>query len=196
MSRSSGNKQRLILEQIRIVRWELVRDLLKEQSTRREFSYVQFVLGLTTVLPEGTIYDKEGPEVIHKIESFIKTYEIDMNEVLIQKLSEYKTFNQFFSRKLKPTARPIDAQNDPSVIVSAADCRLNVFHDFTQARQFWCVCISSNLFSSEQSSGSKERNLRYQSYLGHQIKRGSLVIIRPLLFSGLHLKTIIVSTPL
>jgi phosphatidylserine decarboxylase len=29
------------------------------------------------------------------------------------------------------------------VIVSAADCRLNVFHDFNQARQFWYVSISS-----------------------------------------------------
>ena len=158
--------------------------------------YVQFVLKLTTVLPEGAVYDKEGPEVIHKIQTFIKTYDIDMKQVLVENLHEYKTFNQFFARKLKPTARPIDAPDDASVIVSAADSRLNVFHDFAQARQFWYVCISSDLLSSDQNSGSKERNLRYPSYLDHQTKRGSSVKIPHFPFSGLHLKTIIASTPL
>lgn len=37
--------------------------------------------------------------------------------------SDYKCFNDFFYRKLKPTARPIAAADDPGVVVSAADCR-------------------------------------------------------------------------
>ena len=60
-----------------------------------------------------------------------------MKEVLIQNLDEYQTFNQFFSRKLKPGARKVAAPNDGSVITSAADCRLNVFPSFNIARQFW-----------------------------------------------------------
>jgi hypothetical protein len=86
---------------------------------------------------EGEIYDREGPDVVEKIQDFIKTYEVNMKEVLIPKPSDYKTFNQFFSRKLKPGARKIDSPKDASVIVSAADCRLSVFADFTTARRFW-----------------------------------------------------------
>lgn len=86
---------------------------------------------------EGKIYDQEGPDVVERIKSFIKTYEIDMKEVLLQNPSDYKTFNSFFSRKLKPTARPIASPNDHSIIVSVADCRLAVFRNFAVARQFW-----------------------------------------------------------
>lgn len=106
--------------QIRFLQWNLIRDVLKSQSIR-----------------QGQVYDQEGPDVVKRIEDFIKTYNINMKEVLIQKPSDYKTFNQFFSRKLKPGARKIAAPNDNSVIVSAADCRLNVFASFEIARQFW-----------------------------------------------------------
>lgn len=106
--------------QIRFVRWNLVRDALKAQSIR-----------------QGKVYDQEGPEVVKRIQDFIKTYEINMEEVLIQNLGEYKTFNQFFGRKLKPEARKLAAPNDDSVITSAADCRLNVFPSLDIARQFW-----------------------------------------------------------
>lgn len=41
------------------------------------------------------------------IKSFIKTYGIDMSEVAQQDLASYKTFNEFFIRKLKPDTRPI-----------------------------------------------------------------------------------------
>jgi Phosphatidylserine decarboxylase len=41
-------------------------------------------------------------------------------------LDSFKTFNEFFYRKLKPGARPIAAPEEDSVIVSCADCRLVV----------------------------------------------------------------------
>jgi len=41
------------------------------------------------------------------------------------------------SRKLKPTARPIDGPEDPSRLVSAADCRLVVFDSVTEATRLW-----------------------------------------------------------
>ena len=37
--------------------------------------------------------------------------------------ASYKCFNDFFVRRLKPSARPIAAPDNPDVIVSAADCR-------------------------------------------------------------------------
>lgn len=44
-------------------------------------------------------------------------------EALLESPSDYKCFNDFFYRKLKPAARPISAPDDPNVVVSAADCR-------------------------------------------------------------------------
>jgi phosphatidylserine decarboxylase len=52
-------------------------------------------------------------------------------------LKAYKTFNQFFARQLKPDARPPANPQDPSVVVSSADCRLTVFEDVTTATQIW-----------------------------------------------------------
>lgn len=48
-----------------------------------------------------------------------------------------QTFNDFFSRKLKPDARPAASPDDYSIIVSAADCRLTVFPTWDSARKLW-----------------------------------------------------------
>jgi len=53
--------------------------------------------------------------------------------------TDMQTFNSFFSRRLKPSARPITSAHDPSVIVSPADCRLTVFDTVDKAKQFWCA---------------------------------------------------------
>jgi len=54
-----------------------------------------------------------------QIEPFIHTHNLDTNEILMP-LNQFKSFNQFFYRELKPSARPIDAPNDPTVAVSVA----------------------------------------------------------------------------
>lgn len=59
-----------------------------------------------------------------------------MDEVLLP-LSEFKTFNEFFYRALKPGARPCSAPDDPKVIVSPADCRSVVFNHLDTAQQIW-----------------------------------------------------------
>ncbi|MCF2858942.1 archaetidylserine decarboxylase [Pseudoalteromonas sp. SMS1] len=46
------------------------------------------------------------------IKVFIKQYKIDMSEALHEDPAHYKTFNEFFTRPLKPGIRPLaDAQN-------------------------------------------------------------------------------------
>jgi len=108
---------------------------------------------------EGKIYDEEGPEVVDRINTFVKTYEISFNELLIQDPKGYKyvtskvcrfllndfaltrTFNEFFYRKLKPGARPPASPTNSNVICSVADCRLVVFNDVTAARTFWFVVL-------------------------------------------------------
>lgn len=59
-----------------------------------------------------------------------------MSEVLLP-ISEFKNFNEFFYRALKPGARPCSAPEDPRVIVSPADCRSVVFNTLDAAQAIW-----------------------------------------------------------
>ncbi|WP_026893711.1 phosphatidylserine decarboxylase [Clostridiisalibacter paucivorans] len=57
-----------------------------------------------------------------KIPQFIKTLNIDMSESLIEDISEFKTFNHFFTRKLKNSARPIN--KNKNVLISPVDGKI------------------------------------------------------------------------
>lgn len=62
-----------------------------------------------------------------KIEPFIQTYGVDSSQFLD---SNFNSFNDFFIRKLKPEARPIN--EDPNVLTMPADGRYLVFPAFGQ----------------------------------------------------------------
>ena len=53
------------------------------------------------------------------ISYFLKNYDINMEEAEVDNPFEFKTFNHFFTRKLKKEARPISPANN--VIISPAD---------------------------------------------------------------------------
>ena len=53
------------------------------------------------------------------IRGFMRLFTVDLSEALITQIDDYKTFNDFFTRALKPTARPIP--NDAHSIASPAD---------------------------------------------------------------------------
>lgn len=67
-----------------------------------------------------------------------------MSEVLLP-LEEFKNFNEFFYRALKPEARPCSAPDNPKIIVSPADCRSVVFDQISQATQIWVKGREFNL---------------------------------------------------
>ncbi len=48
-----------------------------------------------------------GPLAQPMIRAFIKAYHVDMTQATVQDISQFKTFNEFFIRSLKPEARPI-----------------------------------------------------------------------------------------
>ena len=50
-----------------------------------------------------------GPATTRLIEWFIRRYRVDMSEAAQADATAYKTFNEFFTRALKPQARPIAA---------------------------------------------------------------------------------------
>ncbi len=72
----------------------------------------------------GAYHDRE--ETRKNIEPFCKKYSIDTSE-FEQPLAAFSSFNDFFVRKLKRSARPIDP--DPKSAILPADARYLIFPD-------------------------------------------------------------------
>lgn len=62
-----------------------------------------------------------GPLLDRAIDLFVRTYDIDMREAVVPP-GGFRSFDEFFTRRLVDGARPIDP--DPSALVSPADGRL------------------------------------------------------------------------
>ncbi|KAJ6591617.1 phosphatidylserine decarboxylase-domain-containing protein [Mycena vulgaris] len=105
-------------EQVKVLHSQTVESLLKEQSIK-----------------EGKLYD--SPDSAASIPSFIATYSLETSELLEPDITKYRTFNEFFSRKLRSDARPVENAADPLAICSAADCRLTVYPTVDLAKEFW-----------------------------------------------------------
>jgi len=115
---------------------------------------------------EGKEYD--DPKSAKRIPAFVKQHHLNTNE-LAQPIADFKTFNEFFYRKLKTGARPIDALDDPSICVSPADSRLLVFPTISGAQSIW---IKGNQFSIDKLLGP------YADEYASLFEGGSMVIAR------------------
>ncbi|KAF5011398.1 hypothetical protein FDECE_2461 [Fusarium decemcellulare] len=93
-------------------------------------------------IKQGKKFD--DPASKEEIEKFIEFHGLDMSEVLLS-LDEFKNFNEFFYRALKPGARPCSAPDNPHIIVSPADCRSVVFNTISQATKIWVKGREFNL---------------------------------------------------
>ncbi|KAH9885200.1 phosphatidylserine decarboxylase-domain-containing protein [Xylariomycetidae sp. FL2044] len=111
----------------------------------------------------------EDPASKSQIKPFIDFHQLDMSEVLLP-VEEFKNFNEFFYRALKPEARPCSAPENPHIIVSPADCRSVVFNTVDAATQIW---VKGREFSIKRLLGNAypEDAKRYE-------KNGSLGIFR------------------
>lgn len=74
----------------------------------------------------------DDPASVRQIPSFIKFHSLDMDEF---DDADYKTFNEFFYRKLKPGLRKPEGDNE--IFVSPADSRCTVFCSIQQAKHIW-----------------------------------------------------------
>ncbi|KAI5244212.1 hypothetical protein E4T42_07145 [Aureobasidium subglaciale] len=97
---------------------------------------------------QGRKYD--DPASAAQVPGFINFHQLDMSEVLL-KTSEFKSFNEFFYRKLKPDARPCSAADRPEIVVSPADCRTVVFNQISEAQRVW---VKGREFSVERLLGN------------------------------------------
>ncbi|RKX33691.1 MAG: phosphatidylserine decarboxylase [Verrucomicrobia bacterium] len=77
-----------------------------------------------------------------KIAPFIRDYGLDISE-FADPPEAFRTFNEFFIRRLKPEARPIDP--DPSAVVFPADGRHLVLPDIAMARSIYAKGQSLDL---------------------------------------------------
>ncbi|KAF9088523.1 hypothetical protein BGX23_007287 [Mortierella sp. AD031] len=109
----------------------------------------------------------DAPESVAQIPHFIKTYKLNLSELLEPDVSNYQSFNQFFYRKLRPDARPIHEKDNPNIVVSSADCRLCVFESISAATEVW---IKGKSFSLP--------NLLRNPTLASQFEGGSIALFR------------------
>ncbi len=99
-----------------------------------------------------------------KVVPFIEKYGLDIAE-MARPPDHFESFNDFFSRRLKPEARPIDP--DPQSVVFPADGRHLGFADVSASDQFYAKGQRMNL---EALLGDRELAARYHG--------GSMVISR------------------
>lgn len=117
-------------------------------------------------IKQGRKYD--DPASTKVIPSFIKFHALNMSEVL-EPVENFKTFNEFFYRKLKPGARPCEAPHEERILVSPADCRSTYFPTISKATDIW---IKGRDFSLARLFGNA-----YPQYVDRFVN-GSLAIFR------------------
>lgn len=52
------------------------------------------------------------PESVKQIPSFVQHYSIEMEDYVVSDVNEYKNFNEFFTRAILPSKRPIAEADD------------------------------------------------------------------------------------
>ncbi|KAI0635493.1 phosphatidylserine decarboxylase-domain-containing protein [Trametes polyzona] len=142
-----------------------IRLLYKGWKSRMEGARARRLLKSLSI-KQGIKYD--SPESARDIPAFIAFHRLNVDEIL-EPLENFKTFNEFFYRKLKPDARPVESPDDPYRLVSGADCRLMVFETVTEATRLW---IKGRDFSVARLLGEAHR-AEAEKYVG-----GALCIFR------------------
>jgi len=112
----------------------------------------------------GRKYD--NPDSVKEIPNFIKFHDLNTAEIL-DPITSFKNFNEFFFRKLKPSARPVFEPTNPKNAVCPADCRLHVFPTLKIATELWIKGKNFQIGSLIQDE-----------QLASQYEDGSLVIAR------------------
>ncbi|KAI0035374.1 phosphatidylserine decarboxylase-domain-containing protein [Vararia minispora EC-137] len=142
-----------------------IRLLYKGARSRLEGARARRLLKSMSI-KQGVKYD--SPDSVSDIRPFIEFHNLNTEEIELP-LEAYKTFNEFFYRKLKSSARPVECPDDPNRIVSAADCRLMAFESVNEATKLW---IKGKEFSVGRLLGEAYKS-EAERYSG-----GALVIFR------------------
>ncbi|KAJ8488862.1 hypothetical protein ONZ45_g13809 [Pleurotus djamor] len=142
-----------------------IRLLYKGANSRMEGGRARKLLKSLSI-KQGLKYD--NPVSAADIPGFIEFHNLNVDEIL-DPLDSFKTFNQFFYRKLKASARPVEQPENPNRLVSAADCRFMAFETVSKATRLW---IKGREFSVARLLGDAYKD-QVDKYTG-----GALVIFR------------------
>ncbi|KAF7793754.1 hypothetical protein EIP86_004873 [Pleurotus ostreatoroseus] len=142
-----------------------IRLLYKGWKGRMEGARAKRLLKSLT-MKQGLKYD--SPDSARDIKPFIAFHNLNVDEIR-DPIDSFKTFNEFFYRKLKSDARPVEEPENPLRLVSGADCRLMVFPTVSDATRLW---IKGREFSVQRLLGEKYRT-EADRYMG-----GALCIFR------------------
>ncbi|KAH3767558.1 Phosphatidylserine decarboxylase proenzyme 2 precursor [Pelomyxa schiedti] len=91
---------------------------------------------------QGELYTSK--KSIKEIIPFINYHHLNTEEIL-DPIPSFQCFNEFFYRKLKPGARPVDEEANPTIAVSPADCRMSAFATVQSATRIWIKGIGFTL---------------------------------------------------
>ncbi|AUG56058.1 phosphatidylserine decarboxylase [Acetivibrio saccincola] len=98
---------------------------------------------------------------IAKIKPFIEKYGIDMEEY---EKKEYRSFNEFFTRKIIPEKRPVPKDN--SILISVADSKLRYY----KIEENLSIKIKNSIYTVEELLGDRE--------LAAEFKNGTCLVFR------------------
>lgn len=99
-----------------------------------------------------------------KVKRFIRAFKIDTSEFL-DPVDSFQSFNDFFIRKLQPSARPISNGHDVAIL--PADARYLVYENILTTPGFW---VKGHKFTLEE--------LLDDAVLAEKYAQGSMVIAR------------------
>lgn len=156
INRKTGLKEKEIVAGERLLKWSyestigkaLLETIIKKKIASRLY---------------GRFQDRNSSK--KKIKAFIEEFNIDMKEVLIENPDDYRTFNDFFIRKLKPEARKINF--DSKVLISPADGKILCYENIDTESLFQ---IKDSVFSLKSLLNDKSKADEYE--------KGTLMIIR------------------
>ncbi len=120
----------------------------------------------------------DGKESVKSIPTWKKAPGIDMKEYIVPP-GGFKSFNHFFTRDIKPGARPINSPEDDSVIVAPADCLIEILdHQLTAETE---IPLKGRLKLNA-------KNLLNQSELADRFAGGTAVrcILEPTFYHHFH----------
>lgn len=86
------------------------------------------------------------------IKGFIRNHSIDMGDY---REKEYRSYNDFFTRRMKPDARRVD--NDPEVLISPCDARLSVYRIGEDS----AFCVKHTSYTAESLLRSRKLAEQY-----------------------------------
>lgn len=94
-----------------------------------------------------------GPVTTFLIKAFIKQYKINMSEALHEDPAHYKTFNEFFTRPLKPSIRPLT--EDECIITHPVDGAVSQLGDIIDGQ---LIQAKEHNYSVQELHGGHEED--------------------------------------